>query len=232
MPPFLGPPLSHGSLPAIFYFALSAEDSLHLDPYNQPAVALKHLPLRVFSVTLPFHHLPPEEAISCWAEEFDQGRDPITPFAQTIVQEMESLIQQNIIDKEHVGVMGLSRGAFIAAHVAAKASYVRSILGFAPLTKWRESKTFKTCGADHLDLLHLAPHLFNRTLRFYCGNHDTRVSTAACFEFISHLAQTAYRHHIRTSPLELRIGPSRGKDGHGTSPEIFQEGALWLAQNI
>ena len=37
---YLGPSINLGPLPAVFYFALSATDSLSLDPFDQPAVYL------------------------------------------------------------------------------------------------------------------------------------------------------------------------------------------------
>ncbi|MEK7340133.1 MAG: hypothetical protein AABZ92_05425, partial [Verrucomicrobiota bacterium] len=47
---YLGPSVDLGPLPAVFYFALSARDSLLLDPFNQPAVYLSQFPLRIFSI--------------------------------------------------------------------------------------------------------------------------------------------------------------------------------------
>ena len=50
---FVGPPLEEGPFPTLIYFALSAEDSLQCDPFNQPVQFLEGLPLRIFSITLP-----------------------------------------------------------------------------------------------------------------------------------------------------------------------------------
>src|SRR5579863_3267195 len=117
---FLGPPLDAGPLPAVFYFSLSAHDSLHLDPYNQPAIYLGSPGLRIFSVSLPGHDtLPPTQALRFWAGEIRHGRDVIQAFVQEVTSYIRHLIDQQVVLPEKIGAMGLSRGVFIASHVAA-----------------------------------------------------------------------------------------------------------------
>jgi len=217
---FVGPPLEEGPFPTLIYFALSAEDSLQCDPFNQPVQFLEGLPLRIFSITLPGHenNLPPENALNIWEERMRKGDPVIPPFIDSVQEILESL-QPHILDKR-LAVAGLSRGAYIACHVAAVCPNISTILGFAPLTQFRVAR--------HLDLETLIPHLYNRAIRFYIGNHDTRVGTEHAFSFISKLAAEAHKNRIRSSPIELLIGPSIGYKGHGTSPEIFKAGAEWI----
>jgi esterase FrsA len=92
---YIGPPLEEGPLPTVFYFALSAEDSLHLSPFNQPALSLLPFNIRVFSITLPGHDgLPAKEAMNYWAEHLRKGYNIIEEFitqARTII---ETLIEK------------------------------------------------------------------------------------------------------------------------------------------
>lgn len=214
---FVGSPLEDGPLPAVFYFALSAKNSLHLDPYNQPVVILSSYRLRVFSMTLPEHdRLPPEEAIDSWTEEM------VEAFTDQAAETIENLAGKNVIDR--VGIMGLSRGVFIGAHVAAKTTKVRTLLGFAPLTR--------LASMPSLNLENLADDLCDRTIRCSIGNRDTRVGTEHCFHFITKLAESAYHKGIRSSPIELIVVPSIGQMGHGTSPEAFRSGAAWMAERL
>ena len=106
------------------------------------------------------------------------------------------------------------------------------ILGFAPLTRLTHNKEFVGEEAESLALVHLHSKLFDRKIRFFIGNHDTRVGTHNAFEFIEALAQEAHRSRIRSSPIELIVGPSIGYQGHGTSPEIFKAGAEWIKQEL
>jgi hypothetical protein len=231
---YVGPDLSEGPLPALFYFALSAEESLYIDPYNQPVVFLKPYPLRIFSIDLPAHGpgLASVDAMPIWVQELSSGNDIIGAFLGKIARALEYLIQKNIAVQDQIGVMGLSRGGFISAHVAARHPFIRSILGFAPLTKF--SGEFEHAGPliDALALHHLTPSLADRALRFYIGNRDVRVGTAHCFHFITALAEAAFHQKISSSPIELLVGPSIGHRGHGTPKDVFESGALWMAKQL
>ncbi|MCB1084817.1 MAG: hypothetical protein KDK60_01805 [Chlamydiia bacterium] len=224
---FVGPPLEKGPLPTLFYFALSAKDSLSLDPFNQPVQFLKGKPLRIFSITLPSHenNRPPEKAVDAWADRMAQGEKVIPPFIEKVKAIITHLRPH--FEKGTCDVMGLSRGAFIACHVAALCPEVTHILGYAPLTKLTHNPRFKN---DSLNLIHLVPKLYDRTVRFYIGNHDTKVGTDNAFHFIDALSKEANSHRIRSAPIELIIGPSIGYQGHGTPPEIFRAGAEWIAK--
>jgi esterase FrsA len=233
---YLGPDLSEGPLPALFYFALSAEESLQVDPFNQPAAVLSHLRLRIFSIDLPAHgpEFSAVQAIGVWAAEFTLGRDPITPFLHKVQHQIEALAVKGAFTE--IAVMGLSRGAFIACHVAARLPEIRTILGFAPLTQLTFAKEFKEIKenpkAEALNASHLVDALANKTIRFYIGNLDKRVSTHRCFHFIETLCETAYHRKVRSPPIELILKPSIGHQGHGTSKEVFHEGAYWIADKL
>lgn len=229
---YIGPDLTKGPLPAVFYFALSAKDSLHLDPFNQPAVFLSKYRLRVFSLTLPGHHLPATEALSDWAQEIRNGNDIISEFSNRALEVMEELITKNVIEKGKLATAGLSRGGFLACHIAAKTALVSTILGFAPLTRLDYVKEFEGMDVSAFNLSHLVDSLSDRTIRFYIGNRDRRVGTEHCFHLISALAENAYHKKIRSPPIELIISPSIGHQGHGTPPTVFQEGADWLARGL
>lgn len=233
-----GPSLDHGPLPSFFYFALSGSDSLTLDPFNQPVQFLRGKMIRIFSLSLPGHEhsLPASQAIQFWAEEIAKGKDPIEEFLEKAHFALEFALRERWIDPRHLGVAGLSRGGFIATHFAAQEEKIRFLLGFAPLTSLKKAREFSEM-EDHplvhsLDLVHLTPSLIHKHTRFYIGNRDTRVGTRACFSFIETLSETAYQNKIRTPQAELIVSPSIGQMGHGTSPEIFCQGAHWMERNL
>ncbi len=235
---YLGPPLEKGPLPAVFYLAISAQDSLTLDPFNQPVKKWLDYPLRIFSLTLPGHEppRPPQEALQLWAQHLEKGEDLIGAFVDQLVQMTHSLIEKGWIDPKKIGLAGLSRGGFLATHAAARSPLFSTILGFAPLTSLRSCKEFSHLHhlsyIDTLDLHHLYGQLINKKLRFYIGNHDERVETRRCYTFIEGLAETSYAQRIRSPQVELSIFPSIGHQGHGTPPYIFEQGAAWLADQL
>ncbi len=231
---YIGPDIQEGPLPAVFYFALSAEDSLCLDPFNQFVTALHDLPLRVFSMTLPGHEegRKKEMAIEYWAQEMRKGNDIFKTFINQGIKAVEYCLKKQFFDKDKLAFAGLSRGAFIASHLAAKLSYVNWILGFAPLTTLSSALEFQEMQVTDYDLEKKASQLAKRQMRFYIGNADTRVHTSLCFSFVEKLVHEAKTQKVRIVPIELIIGPSIGFKGHGTSPATFQSGAMWLKKEL
>lgn len=219
-----GPALDHGPLPSFFYFALSGPDSLTLDPFNQPVQFLDGKMIRVFSMTLPGHeaNLPAAGATALWASDINS----IDRFLDQAQRAVEFAIREKFVDPNKMATAGLSRGGFIAAHLAAREERFRFLLGFAPLTRLGKLKEFAGHKDTGLDLIHLAAALSDRHVRLYIGNDDTRVGTRDCFDFATALVE---KKKTRVSQVELFITPSIGQMGHGTSPEIFQQGANWIA---
>lgn len=235
---WLGPPLSKGPLPALFYFALSASESLELDLYNQPALYLADYPMRIFSIDLPAHGagLDPIHALTVWAEEMRRGTDPVSGCVKKADFALDALLEKGAIQSGKIGIMGLSRGVLIGAHLAARRSDIAALLGFAPLTHLSFAKEFaeiKTLPAvQKLDLPNLVSSLSSECIRFYVGNRDTRVSTRLCFEVVEALANSAFENGLRTPPIELILSPSIGHMGHGTAKETFHAGARWMGEKL
>lgn len=221
---YTGTSLEEGALPAVIYFALTGESSLFQDPFNQPVKKLNDAGIRVFSWDLPFHSaaLSPQESIERWITEFSHSSTFLTDFiefSQINVTQLESL---GLIKKNCLGVMGLSRGAFIATHLAAKEPRIKAVTGFSPLTEPHPS----------VSLSNLCSSLVHTPLSFYIGNNDTRVGTDLCYKFCRQLTNEALIHGVRSPAVELTLYPSIGHRGHGTPLSIFHQGADWLKQRL
>ena len=229
---YIGPSIKSGPLPAVFYFALSAKDSLTLDPYNQPAVYLSSFPCRIFSITLPYHEegLPATKGLIEWAKVMQKGEDLLGNYLREIQKTLRVLLDQEIILPNKIATMGLSRGALIAAHVAANNPEIPYWLGFAPLTKLSCLKDF--FDIVQWDLIHIVDLLSDKTIRCYIGNRDIRVGTRNCFDLITSLTEAAYQKKCHSPPIELLILPSIGHHGHGTKKETFHHGAKWLSKQL
>lgn len=234
---FKGLPLEMGPLPAFFYFSLSGHDSLCLEPFNQPASFLQGDDLRIFSISLPYHDEENKrQVMKTWAKKFQEGHDFITPFIDSANQAIEELIDIDVIDGDHLAVGGLSRGSFIATHLAARSPRIKALLGFAPLTRLNVSASFREFLhaplLDKLNIFHLMEPLQNTAVRFYIGNRDTMVQTTACFDFVRQLTDSIYDSGCRSPQVELIISPSIGHKGHGTPSERFKDGAHWIKTQL
>lgn len=224
-----GPPLDAGPKALLIYFALSAQETLTLDPFNQPLQPLTDLPLRIFSVTLPGHGvgLDHREAMDVWAN----SPTILLPFFASVCNLLDQLVNGGVAEKGKIALMGLSRGAFVALHIAARSSHVDAVCGFAPLTtlstltEFQESLTPK-----ELDLNPQVPALASKKIRLYMGNRDVRVSTDRCYAFFRLLVEESFSQGHRTPPVELFLFPSIGHKGHGTPLTYFHEGGRWIRQ--
>ncbi len=231
-----GPSLDEGKMPALFYFALTGFESLTLDPFNQIVQFLHGKKIRIFSLTLPGHgeKLSPTKAIAFWAEEIKQGKKLIDEFIQDAKRAITHLESLELISK--LCAAGLSRGGFIAAHLAAQDPRVDSLLCFAPMIDLAYMSEFDTLKNDpyvqKMHLSNLIDDLANRPVRFYVGNRDARVGTRNCFDFIEALTEKSFEKNRNLIPSELILKPSIGRDGHGTSPETFKDGAEWICKNL
>lgn len=234
---FLGPPLEEGPLPAFLYFSVCAHESLYLAPYHSPTIHCDHTKMRTFSFTIPGHGPSCDKfkALEWWASEFKAGRDPLAPFFDQCVETLHWLQMQGWLSLNSLAIGGLSRGAFVATHLAARLPEVRTVLGFAPLTRLSTIKVFQENEYDYsrYDLETLLPKLMHiENFRFYIGNYDTLVNTEICFLFIRKFTTYAVEHRVRACSPELFILKAIGKDGHGTSPETFQQGAQWIQSHL
>lgn len=240
---YKGPSLEEGKLPAFIYFALTAEESLNTHPYNTPVALLEGEQMRLFSVTLPSHEKGSYEstAIKKWSEEIAQGNYILEEFIDNVALAIEWLIISDIVDEKHLALGGLSRGGFIATHLAGKVKQARYLLCFAPLTNLNDIEEFKAHEADlrfqsrmeKLNLNSVLEHLTHlHFLRFYIGNNDTRVGTDNCYHLIRKITEKGFEKKARHFNVELNITQSIGHKGHGTSPSTFQEGTFWLKQHL
>ncbi len=235
---YTGPDLTDSTdLPCIIYLALSAKESLLVDPFNQPVAFLQNYPVRVFSVDLPFHgnDMLATDGMKRWAEEMQNENNVLENFLNDLEASLRILFD-HLGHPSKVAVMGLSRGGFISSHIAARFPEISILLTYAPLTRLDQCMEFKDLKdlsfVQALNLNPLTPKLCQKTIRTYIGNRDLRVGTDLCFTWIRSLADEAYEQNIRSSPIELILKPSIGHLGHGTSKETFEEGALWLTQKF
>lgn len=234
---YQGPELDQGSKPAVLFFALSAHMSLFVDPFNQAVLRLSQQGIRVFSWDLPFHGIDqdPNEAMRQWADEFVHNPAFVSDFIALCQENVSYLIEEGYVIPHQLAVAGLSRGGFIATHLAARDKRIQTVLGFAPLTRPQPLEEMEGMTLDRFENCALSSwvdELVHIRLRFYMGNRDTRVSTDACYDFIRLLTESAFAKGIRSPQVELILYPSIGYKGHGTPTAIFYEGADWIKRQL
>jgi poly(3-hydroxybutyrate) depolymerase len=165
---------------------------------------------------------------------------------------LDWLVAQGHVDSSRVYAAGLSRGGLLAGHLALRNTHVSTVLGFSPVTVLAELAEFKqalsttvpaagssgvpSSSAARLRLLDetsllsesCVDGLSRCAVRVYSGNADTRVGTRNCFDLMARLAERARADRVRSPPHEYIMYCSLGRDGHGTSSDVFAVGARWL----
>lgn len=227
---YLGSDFAAGMQPVFFYFSLSAQESLTLSPFNTPTEYFKDAAVRVISYTIPGHEegRDKHKAMAYWAENLSCIED----FLSEVAASIDFLIDQQIIDPHRMAVGGLSRGGFLATHLAAREKRISTVLGFSPITRLSAVDAFQGKETGAFDLENLIDKLTPKNLRFYIGNHDTQVGTDSCFFFIHALAKTLHAKRARNCHVELFIKQSIGLHGHGTAPQTFEEGSKWVKTHL
>ena len=191
----------------IFFFALSAEDTLTLPPFCHPANTLVEEGARVISTTLPDHehNARPYGIQAIWEKKI--------PALTAFIEDLCTGIKEVIAEFDGpFGAMGISRGAFIAMHVASRISAIEKVCAFAPM--------LKVGGTNALAIDSIKASLQNTKIFFFVGDNDTLIHTKKVEEL----------HHYLEKKSLLKVSPSIGRHGHGTSDENFTQGAHWIIQ--
>ncbi len=222
---FTGPPEEEGPLPALFYFSLSAEESLTLDPYNQFVRFLGNERQRIFSVTLPGHGPGYDKfrAMSHWAEHPEE----LSLFFSKLFRLIDHLEEKKWMTGPFI-CSGLSRGGFVALRLASHPK-AGACIAFAPVIDLAYLEEFRNPSLSafirELSVTNILPLLIRKKIKIFIGNDDTRVGSDPSYAFLRELISQAKEAGQRSFPFELSFHPSTGHQGHGTLPHIFKEGA-------
>lgn len=223
---YAGPCLSEGSRPAIVYLALTASQSLQLDPFNQYVTNIhRHMPqVRIFAPTLPLHSenvIENEHVFHKWRKIFGDAGDIVTPFVRKAAVTLDTLTKAGFISQQQVHIAGLSRGGLLAGLLAAQltqATSVSSVVLFAPVTSLSTLSEFSNSSdftSRALEKIHRSSlyrpdvirKLVSVPVNVYVGNVDTRVDTRSVVDFAHHLATHAATSGVRSPPHTLIMYP-------------------------
>jgi predicted esterase len=204
---FVKEPTDRPAKGTIFYFSLSAEDSLSLPPFCHPVDSLLKQGISVISTTLPHHedNARPYGISELWQKD----KHILKEFIERLQKSIEEIKKQY---SPPFGAMGLSRGAFIALHLASECKDIYSICCFAPMLSLKDDLD--------LSLPTLVSKLLSKNIHIFIGDNDTLVNTSKVI---------AFGHEIEA---KVTVYPSIGRSGHGTPDEQFEKGATWLSMNL
>lgn len=216
------------SVPTVFFFAGSAEQSLSEQRFIDCQKALGANVLGV-SIDLPGHGEDQREgepgSLQTWRHRIDKGEDIINATTQRATAVLDHLVASGQTDPARVAVFGTSRGGFMAFHWAAADKRVRHIAAFAPVTQLPILTEFHGASAmvAETNAVAVAELLHGCGLWIVIGSNDDRVGTQAAIDFA--MAAVARARNKKVKPLvELHVLPA---NGHTIPDESYITAAKW-----
>jgi hypothetical protein len=228
-------PASFQSNPrTVIFFTTTAKEALEVPPLCNPSNLLQDHHIRVISFDLPLHDdtIPSFDGVKRWTSHMAENNEDILDL---FLKEVSEWIDQNLPPSAPLGFMGISRGAFLAAHLANYRGKKYPLLLFSPMhdleypwlwTAQSEIPLF----VEKYRMSHIRSFLKDCPVFLSIGNNDERVHTHKLIHFYEQMIEEKKKGQQRNIPLELHVFPSIGMYGHGTSDNIFSLGTTWMNQ--
>jgi esterase FrsA len=222
--------------PTLFFFAGAARSTLLSHDFAKCGHHLMKDGVLLVGIDIPAHGDDVRKGepggIAGWRHRLEKGEGPIKPFTKKVSGVLDHLVKEGYTDPKRVGVVGTSRGGFIASHVAAADLRFQTIVELAPVTDLLAVTEFKGlekhAATAGLHVTHLADKLAGRSFWFCIGNNDVRVSTDETIAFTRKLVRAAAAKKAKLDVF-LVVTPTPGHTIHKTAHD---EAAVWLRQRL
>jgi esterase FrsA len=204
--------------PTVFLFAVAADVTIDSPTYNAATDPLRREGWLIVSMDPPAHG---EDAragespdLTGWAQRVAAGQPLVEPFVTNVSRAIDSLIATKQSDPTAIFAVGISRGGFLALHLAAVDHRVRGVVAMMPVTDLRALLEFRNVVAPERYLLTSVAGQLSRTpLYVRIAEQDGRVSTEACQQFVNTVEQAGgtvdfHMHQSREHTMPDRWGSS------------------------
>jgi len=162
-----------------------------------------------------------EGALLAWRQRLDRGEDLVGPFNRHAEEVLDYLVAQHLADPARVGAFGISRGGFLAFHLAAADPRIRFAAALSPLIDPMALKEFagdpQHERAEAASAIRLAPKLAGRPIWIGISNDDMRVDVGQIIAFTRAVVRASAEGQPPNPviPVELVMGPASAAGGLG-----------------
>jgi len=180
-----------GSGPLVVVLAADMQDTLYDSATTDTLVPrLLSASYSVMSLDLPCHGADAEpgvQPLDCWAQRIAAGdKDIFLTFCAGLFGVL------NRLGVSQVGILGISRGAYVAITCAAYNERFRDLALEIPVIDLNYLTEFKSLPVDEalFGTEQYAPYVRDRAILVRIGRNDTRVGTALAVEFAEEVGAT------------------------------------------
>jgi|SRR5579883_1977562 len=218
--------------PVIFVFAKDIHTALSDADFARVAWLLQRHSFLAVTLDLPCHgeDLRPGEPprLDGWAARVRNGDPLVEDFTARVSAVADHLIRIKAANPDRIAAYGVSRGGFLALHVAAADPKFRTIAAFAPVTDLAKLSEFKGLEDNvlvrRLAAINLAGRLRERRIWIAIGSKDDRVGTDSAVALARALARSGEKDV--TPDITLLVGPW---PGHGIlDVGVQRQAAEWI----
>ena len=174
------------------------------------------------------------DGIAAWAAAQAVGVDRFEEFVAEGSALIDALIGLELGVAGRIFVYGVSRGGYMALRLAAADERVAAVAGIAPVTDWRYLSEFAAIAESEavaaVALEGFADKLAARPVWLAIGNHDSRVSSAACLRLATAILELEALEGsgVGEEDSQLVLHLVDDSPGHSLADEWRTEGARWL----
>lgn len=220
----------------LLHFTGPKEHSFYEEPYSATTRQFLGQGHRVVSFDLPSHGTRVDhfgDGLTGFCNAFVAGQDPFLKSNEEAIAVIEHCIAAGLVRPERIVVCGTSRAAYIALRLMAAEPRIAAAAAIAPVTDWRALSEF-AAAADRADVaaLHLSEFteaMVGRPIFMVIGNHDARVSTAACCELFTALVKSNERHDFDDSLISFQV---LDEPGHFSPEAWHRQGGNFLLDQM
>ncbi|WP_260956734.1 alpha/beta hydrolase family protein [Pseudomonas citri] len=196
------------------------------DKYSDTSITLRNAGYTLIAIDATCHGKDTKNkepsGLACWNKRAnDSGTDIFLPYIAKLRSVITTVKDKGIADASTIGVLGVSRGGYLAMRVASEIPEVTTVIALAPVTdifrlsEFRESKAPRELYSLKANYSTLAKkHIF-----IQINNDDDRVGTAEALSLITGVTKSENSESV---DLMAVLTPRKG---HSTSEH--QMAAAW-----
>jgi pimeloyl-ACP methyl ester carboxylesterase len=229
------PAQAGGPAPLLVSLGTAAHANLtHLD-FSRQGLLLREKGWNVVSVDPPCHgedlRSGERAEILGWVDRFAKGEDTVAAFVARTNDVIDELVRDGVARPGAIAVMGISRGGFLAFHVAAGNARIGAVCTLAPVADWSVLREFAGMTENALvkgtAVMNIADTI-TCPVWTIIGSSDDRVDTGKTVEVMQRLlANNTKRETKLAIDLHLTSTP-----GHLSLAWWHDEGARWLTERV